>query len=362
MDRPALLKTTLALVVAAATLTGLPASANAAPDVYPTTYEMSYDPAENVVTVHIAGSDPAQRLTTGLSGAPFCDGCPSSWTSVAKIVVNSDGPLLWEHSQHNLLSNRADETKIEIHAPAAKGPDVELRVTSLNNPARVIGIGQSLDLNGDGDPDVTVASDDWSAQIWGGAGDDRLDMRAVTGISWGADGGGVSLSGFAGDDVLVGTSGVDGLGGGRGNDRLIGLAGNDSLNGEDGNDVLDAGAGNDRLDGRDGNDRLLGGAGNDWLYAGRGNDVLSGGPGRDALEGFYGDDVMNGGPGPDSFTDFRGTNVARGGAGRDWINFGSLDGPYKKTARSSRAICGTGYDTIASSYNVRRGCERIYWK
>jgi Ca2+-binding RTX toxin-like protein len=127
-------------------------------------------------------------------------------------------------------------------------------------------------------------------------------------------GGGVTIYGSNGNDVLVG---------GAGNDFLIGGLGNDTLNGGGGNNTasyatatagvtvaiksgaqITGGAGTDTLlniqnltgskfaDTLTGNasaNILTGGAGNDTLIGGGGNDVLIGGAGADKLEGGTGD-------------------------------------------------------------------------
>lgn len=81
-----------------------------------------------------------------------------------------------------------------------------------------------------------------------------------------------------GNDVFFATGSlpvtVSGL---AGNDLLVGAGGNDALNGGAGNDRLRGGAGNDRLDGGTGADRLLGGSGNDTFFFRKGE--ISNGPG-----------------------------------------------------------------------------------
>ena len=83
--------------------------------------------------------------------------------------------------------------------------------------------------------------------------------------------------------VLQGNNLANTLTGGAGNDVLLGLGGNDTLNGL-------AGA-----------DQLFGGTGNDILNGGDDNDVLNGEDGNDTLNGGLGADVMNGGAGNDTF-------------------------------------------------------------
>ena len=90
-----------------------------------------------------------------------------------------------------------------------------------------------------------------------------------------------TLTGTAGNDLLIGTSLVDVVAGLGGNDTIFGLAGNDIICAGPGGDTVLAGAGNDLVLGEDGNDRLLGGNGDDRLRGGAGTDLCAGGPGTD---------------------------------------------------------------------------------
>ena len=72
---------------------------------------------------------------------------------------------------------------------------------------------------------------------------------------------GVTATGYAGEDLLLGGSGNDTLNGSSGNDTLIGGAGADTLNGGNGNDTLIGGVGDDTLDGGYGDDVYVFGAG-----------------------------------------------------------------------------------------------------
>lgn len=76
-----------------------------------------------------------------------------------------------------------------------------------------------------------------------------------------------TITGTAGDDVLVGTRGRDVICGLGGDDRLVGGGGNDVLVGGDGRDRLDGRAGRDVLTGGSGVDRITGGAGADSCAA-----------------------------------------------------------------------------------------------
>jgi Ca2+-binding RTX toxin-like protein len=114
------------------------------------------------------------------------------------------------------------------------------------------------------------------------------------------NGGGDSLNGGSGNDVLYGNNGHDYLTGGSGNDTLYatddaagtsdsdgaslsGGSGTDSLFGSDGADAMDGGSGNDTLYGRSQNDTMWGGTGNDSVFGQSGNDTIyDGAPGAGA--------------------------------------------------------------------------------
>ncbi|MBC2775834.1 hypothetical protein H6M51_23515, partial [Rhizobium sp. AQ_MP] len=82
-----------------------------------------------------------------------------------------------------------------------------------------------------------------------------------------AVGGGILISGNAGNDVL---------GGGAGSDTIYGGDNDDLISGLGGNDTLDGGAGNDEIWGGAGNDTLIGGGDNDQFFINGGNDTVYG--------------------------------------------------------------------------------------
>lgn len=180
-----------------------------------------------------------------------------------------------------------------------------------------------------------------------------------------------SVSGQAGDDVLIGSEigdelvgggGVDSLRGGRGSDHLTpGLGGGGAIGGKGRDTVAVAGdgdwkindarvrlvqadevttlasieiaavtggpganlisggsfTGNLRLKGRGGGDLLQAGTGNDRILGGDGNDFVQAGDGDDELEGGVGDDSLSGESGNDELSGGRGDDTCRGGPGAD---------------------------------------------
>jgi len=109
-----------------------------------------------------------------------------------------------------------------------------------------------------------------------------------------------TVSGTAGDDVLVGTPGPDVIVAFRGNDQIVARAGGDLVCAGAGNDYIGAGTAADRVFAGAGRDRLIGRGGPDLLKGSAGNDVLKGGRGSDRLRGGLGFDRCLGGPGLDS--------------------------------------------------------------
>ncbi|MDR6956206.1 VCBS repeat-containing protein [Pseudomonas brassicacearum] len=163
---------------------------------------------------------------------------------------------------------------------------------------------------------------------------------AAVGISYQA---GHTLTGTAGDDVLVAGNGDNLLNAGDGNDILSAGSGNNTLHGGAGNDLLYSGTGNDLLDGGTGNDTAsyahatagvtvnLGllaaqntlGAGTDTLagienlIGSNFNDTLTGDGASNRINGGLGHDVLNGGGGDDLLIGGLGNNTLTGGSGAD---------------------------------------------
>ncbi|WP_097302470.1 retention module-containing protein [Pseudomonas chlororaphis] len=155
--------------------------------------------------------------------------------------------------------------------------------------------------------------------------------------------GGHTLTGTAGDDVLLAGSGDNLINAGDGNDVLIAGSGNNTLHGDAGNDLLFGGPGNDLLDGGTGNDTAsyahagagvtvdlsllgaqnTGGAGSDILTAienlvgSNYNDNLTGDNNANIIAGGLGNDVLNGGGGDDLLIGGPGNNSLTGGSGSD---------------------------------------------
>ncbi len=195
-----------------------------------------------------------------------------------------------------------------------------------------------------------------------------------------------TITGTAGDDVLIGTGGNDVICGLGGNDIIKPGGGNDTVDGGDGTDrvsydnagaavtvnlynkeAFGTGAGgtdtlvsiedaagspyDDTLVGDDGPNRLYGLGGPDTVY-GEGSaafttgsaDTLYGGDGDDKLYGYVGDDVLNGGAGSD---------LLDGGSGTDGATYSDASAGVTVNLYNKEAF-GTGAggtDTLSSVEN-----------
>jgi Ca2+-binding RTX toxin-like protein len=237
-------------------------------------------------------------------------------------------------------------------------------------------------LGGNGSDDFFVGPTAGTGHvISGGGGDDFLSygqaggpvVVTLDGVANDGTGGRTdnvdveSVSGSAGDDLLVGNDASNGLFGNSGRDRLVGDPGDgggpDRLFGGTGDDLLEGRGGGDTLDGGDGGDRLLGAAGGDTLDGGPGADALEGGADSDLLSydersggvtvtlgggaddgvAGEGDDAagdierVTGSSGDDTLVGTDGDNDLRGGSGND-----RLDGRGGRDAVSG----DTGQDTV----------------
>jgi Ca2+-binding RTX toxin-like protein len=243
-----------------------------------------------------------------------------------------------------------------------------------------------------------------------GSGNDNINVSATTGSQavWGSN----FIETGAGNDTVVGGSGID---------NIKGEAGNDSLTGGDGNDLIDAGTGLDTVLGGIGGDQIFtdgvgdiidGGAdedlllifqqgattsininyvsltggdirnieevniytgsgndsinisatvarpevwGDNFVFAGGGNDTIVGGVGIDALYGQDGNDSITGGEGDDTLIGDAGNDSLNGGIGNDSVNGGAGDDTLLGGVNEvDTLIGGTGNDvyTLYSASTV----------
>jgi len=244
--------------------------------------------------------------------------------------------------------------------------------------------------------DIGVASNG----ILGTNSNDTLTAGGKTSVFMHGADGKDTLTGSAGNDVLMGGNGNDSLSGGAGNDILgidsadthidggsgtdaayvlgdagvsldlgssnievaIGGSGNDAfstsstaavtLNGMGGQDTLSGGRGDDLILGGSGADTLAGGDGNDVLIGGAGADRLSGGNGHDVLYIDSNDTEVDGGAGFDRVlvADDQGVSLDLGASDIEFAIGGAGNDTFTATGSSSVTIAGAdGNDTLSGS-------------
>lgn len=187
------------------------------------------------------------------------------------------------------------------------------------------------------------------ATIVGTAGNDMLiGQSGVSDVIYGG-GGNDYISGgdFYGEDEVPGSA-PDLLCGGPGADRVTGSPGNDKLSGGDGADYVDGGNGADVEQGNGGDDRIGRGS---FFDADSANDVSRGGPGNDVLTGGWGMDKLYGEGGADTLydTECDGPTLLSGGPGSDYLESwsSSFEGWHGNVCNqvSDHVIGGDGRDT-----------------
>lgn len=279
---------------------------------------------------------------------------------------------------------------LELHSPDVERVEIDSRggddrvygYAKFGVPASLTHVSVNL---GSGDGSFQMEYFDFTMNVNGAAGDDRISTGNAADVLAGGGGddsliagaGNDRVRGQGGDDVVDGGTGVDTLDGGRGETdlfdtidgrveltdsgyatengdtaRVSGRIRRIYLNGGDGDDVLSAqqftgrnvslagGAGNDILLGtrnddfllgQDDNDSLLGTVGDDYLDGGTGNgrfrghgghDSVMGGGGNDFLDGATGHDLLLGEDGDDTLIGMNGNDVLGGGLGNDALDGG----------------------------------------
>jgi Ca2+-binding RTX toxin-like protein len=136
---------------------------------------------------------------------------------------------------------------------------------------------------------------------------------------------GVSASGNAGYDYILGGSGNDRLSGGSGRDTLIGGSGDDVLDGGSSGDYFYGGGGSDTADYSSRTENLFLSVDNipNDGSAGEGDNIavttekIKGGSGNDKITGDSGANVLYGNGGNDTFTGLGGSDALYGQAGDD---------------------------------------------
>ena len=242
-------------------------------------------------------------------------------------------------------------------------PSGEMRFSDAAAPVEASGRCRQLG------PSEAACPADYDGAVYLEDGDDRVRSGAAS-----------SAEGGAGDDVLIGSTGIEWLEGGPGNDTMDARAGHDSLEGGDGSDTMDGGPGDDRMAG-DADFARTAMPHRDVLRGGEGHDVVSysahevpvrvdlSQPGRPAgaegendeisgFEGAAGGTARNELIGDDANNSLElrsGGGMAVGGGGNDIIGVGT-----GSSVRSIEAVvdAGPGHDRIDAyhSRGARLGC------
>ena len=196
-------------------------------------------------------------------------------------------------------------------------------------------------LSGDLGPDIYMDESPMIVDIFvtGTPEEDALVGDECTESIYGEDFCSSSISGLAGDDLLMGDKGPDSLSGDEGDDLLWGGGSSDRLRGGIGKDRLWGAKGNDNLQGGDDNDKLRGGQGDDFLRGDWGRDRLWGGEGVDVF-------ILQPGQGVDRIMDYQ--------DGEDRLGLDSRTqlGNLSVVQRNRKAVIFHNDDRLAVLVNV----------
>ncbi|MCW2955304.1 MAG: hemolysin-type calcium-binding repeat family protein [Thermoleophilia bacterium] len=307
-----------------------------------------------------------------------CDDVPVHRSNVRAIDVSVGSPRSNVTVYPWRDAATPDEVKTRIYAPASAGRGgLQIKVDDEYAPVgvrtRIVASATGLDLNGDGDDDVTVVGTDrWNVQLdvtnRGGTFDLRRVPARPNEETWYrmSTGGNVLDGPDTGPDVyMVTLSGMKS----RGNDVIRLAGGDDQLDAQGGDDDIRTGGGNDIVLAGIGDDRVDVGAGDDWVIGddwrikqpwADGNDRVLLGPGTDNAYLAGGSDTAYGGTGRDLISDEEGPVVfIDAGPGDDWVS-------VRHQTRRANVHCGAGRDEREVNTDPGRerftSCERqIRW-
>jgi Ca2+-binding RTX toxin-like protein len=202
--------------------------------------------------------------------------------------------------------------------------------------------------------------------LLGGEGDDEIYADSQLDIDTVFDSATVQagdsrdwINGGAGDDIIIGSTGQNGLAGGGGNDLIAGGAGDDHIFGDNdwraqdfdwtvtnnNNTYLYSPVAGEEDPADSGADTIYGGGGNDVVFAGQKNDIAFGDAGDDFILGEEGNDSLYGGTGVDTLLG-DGSSVAATEHGDDYLDGGDDDDILIGGGGNDLLLGGEGSDQI----------------
>lgn len=175
---------------------------------------------------------------------------------------------------------------------------------------------------------------------------------------------GLTITGNAGDNILIGTGYDDSLNGGVGSDSLFGGLGKDNLDGGGGADSMNGGDGDDTYVVNDGGDVIIDSSGVDTVktaltYYTLPSDLeniklldgalyINGNALDNVITGNAGNNVLNGGDGEDTINGGAGDDILLGGFGKDTMLGGLGNDTYDVELTSAGAML----DTVTEASNA----------
>lgn len=157
----------------------------------------------------------------------------------------------------------------------------------------------------------------------------------------------LTITGGAGNNVLVGSDQDDTFETGDGDDTIQAGLGNNTITSGGGNDTITASNGDNEIDAGEGDDAITVGNGANNITAGAGNDTVSVGSGTNTIDLGDGDNSFTLGGGDNTVTGGAGADVGTAGAGNNTVDLGDGDNSFTAGNGDNTVSTGAGADTIS---------------